>query len=665
MNELLERAAQPRHASGNACIKLCYFIEQCRTSQSSAVRQVAFSEKSCLDLFNFYVEWNEKNQNRSMRQVLELVSSLIAQNPDKSISGAIKTSILHRNISIITHQAAQPLVKPAFKSLECFLSKGTISTDDLLHSFHTQNPEDANSAFGPEDRSISVWDVLFSEVFDWMTLPDVSPAAGKFLVTVFRELRSRSQISDTNPNEHSTSWQRWIRRGLSKNPQALENVKNYLFPPLFKLDRPGSLAFLEDLNKQRSMSNFQSQYLDAHALLQLAAIDVGKKSSLIEEPSRIICPCRAISVLIRTGTIQLQKATKKSAATIVLQEESIRPLLFHASETVRSLAFSVLVSSSSSVRPFSPNALDILQECMAILYSDTDAKFRNEVLSNTRHMIERLKGATGLLAREIGSLSFGLRQNSGLQLPAQQVQSNDTTTLLERHERFIEWYVEFLLGELIPTSSYQRHITSLKAISILITSGILEQESTRSLAQIPDHATMWPFKIQFFTSGSIRLLLDLLLDPFEDVRSSATAILKLARAECFTLRLCGQEVKNGISPNNMKQYLDPENGTETSHQSIKTIAGCQQDQDGPILGLLMEFVGRAEDASKRTGRADYADGVARSYELLYSLLSTAQSRIKLFGELVDELGVKVEVAEQDLGRAVLETPIHGTFAALK
>ncbi len=293
MHDFLERAAQPRHASGNACIKLCYFIEQCRSSRSSVIREVALSENACLDLFEFYIEWNEKNQNRSMRQVLELVSSLIAQNPDKSISSAIKTSVLQRNLSIITHKAAQPLVKPAFKSLECFLSKGTISTDDLLQSYQTQNPENANSVFEAEDGSSLVWDAFFSEVFDWMTLPDVSPAAGKFLVTVFRELRSKSQVSDTNPNNHSISWQRWIRRGLNKDPQALENVKNYLFPPLFKLDRPGSLAFLEDLNKLRSISDFQSQDLDAHALLQLAAIEVGKKSGLIEEPSRNICPCLA------------------------------------------------------------------------------------------------------------------------------------------------------------------------------------------------------------------------------------------------------------------------------------------------------------------------------------------------------------------------------------
>src|SRR5438045_9435172 len=82
--KLLQEASQPRHATGNACVKLCYFIEQCSKSSSTNVRKVAFSYSTCLDLFSFYVESNEKNQHRSMRQVLELLAKLMAQNSDES-----------------------------------------------------------------------------------------------------------------------------------------------------------------------------------------------------------------------------------------------------------------------------------------------------------------------------------------------------------------------------------------------------------------------------------------------------------------------------------------------------------------------------------------------------------------------------------------------------
>lgn len=138
LNHFLEKAAQPRHASGNACIKLCYFLEQCRGSKSSFIRGFVFCRSTCLDLFNFYIEWNEKNQNRSMRQVLELLSSLIARNPDEETASVLKTAIAERATAIITHQATQPLVKPAFKCLECLVGKGTIRADTLIRIYDSR-----------------------------------------------------------------------------------------------------------------------------------------------------------------------------------------------------------------------------------------------------------------------------------------------------------------------------------------------------------------------------------------------------------------------------------------------------------------------------------------------------------------------------------------------
>lgn len=221
-----------------------------------------------------------------MRQVIELLSSLIHKNPDQEARAALKTSILERSVSIITHQAAQPLVKPAFKALECFLSKRTISTQELIGVYKHLNRRAASSMRSDDLTELdAAWDSFFGGVFEWMTLADVSPAAGKFLVTVFRELRNCSV--ETSSKHLTLSWQRWIREGLKIQPEALENVKNYLFPPLFKLDRAGSLIFLEELNTQSSVWNMCNENFDAQSLLQLAAIEVGKKSGLIEEPKSV------------------------------------------------------------------------------------------------------------------------------------------------------------------------------------------------------------------------------------------------------------------------------------------------------------------------------------------------------------------------------------------
>jgi hypothetical protein len=153
------------------------------------------------------------------------------------------------------------------------------------------------------------WDCFFSEVFEWMTLADISPAAGKFLVTIFREMSN--SFGGTPSQNLTASWQRWIREGISKQPEALENVKNYLFPPLFKLDRPGSLVFLEELNTQSSVWNMKNHEFDAQALLQLAAIEVGKKSGLVEEPSKCTQHHQVFFSLMIRRHNTISKAVKK------------------------------------------------------------------------------------------------------------------------------------------------------------------------------------------------------------------------------------------------------------------------------------------------------------------------------------------------------------------
>ncbi|TAQ88243.1 hypothetical protein B7494_g3410 [Chlorociboria aeruginascens] len=613
-------------------------------STASQIRETAFSMKTCLDLFNFYVDWNEKNQHRSMRQVLEVLASLITLHPDPPVSRSIKGSILWRLLSIISHQAAQPLVKPAFKSLELFLGKKTVSPDELIKVYKEQKVTTKSRIPRNSDISAldSTWDVFISEIFGWMNLADVSPAAGKFLVTIFLILKKISPKTEEVVPDHRALWQKWIREGLSKNPDSLENVKNYLLPPLFKLDRPSSLGFLEEINKQTPISDLGSQELNTHSILQLAAMEVGKKAGLVSDPSTFLFP--------KTG--------KKSTNHVILEEGAIASLLTHTSDTVRSLAFSVLVSSSSSIRPLSSCALYSLQNSMGILHADTDAKFRNDILSNTKHLIERLRGATAYLVRELDNISMLCNLETG-NFPNTEKQEmfEEAGRVLKSHEEFLVWYFKFLFGELISTASYQRHITALKAISLFIRSGVLNRRSTLTVQE--DYATVWPYSINLFTPQLIRLLMDLVMDPFEDVRSSATSILKMASKEDFDSSL------------EMKLLNRESIGTLTTNEinRIPTTQAMKSTDSSPIadsttsLGILTGFKARAEVSSKKTGRADYADGVARSYELIYCFSDTSESHLNLVENLIKDVEAKLEIAETDLAKAVM-SPVHSHFAAL-
>jgi len=286
---------------------------------------------------------------------------------------------------------------------------------------------------------------------------------------------------------------------------------------------------------------------------------------------------------------------------------------------------------------------------MGLLHSDTDAKLRNEVLSNTKHMIDRLRGSIGFLVREIDNL----RSRESLEVTQSQ-QLWDIEVLLSSHVSFTEWYFKFLLQELVPTASYQRHITALKAIDLLLRSNILKREFASGPVQRADNDTIWPYDIDLFTPSTMRLLLDLLMDPFEDVRSGATAILKSASLTHFNL----PPVAKGIGSN-------AENMSSVGQAAIEGSTISPSSDVERSLELLMQFIGEGEKASKVTGRADYADGVAHSYDLLYCLQYSSQGRLKLLTKLVGELEDKVDTAERDLCYAVLEAPVHGSFAAIR
>ncbi len=315
--------------------------------------------------------------------------------------------------------------------------------------------------------------------------------------------------------------------------------------------------------------------------------------------------------------------------------------------------------------------MNILRSNISILYSDTDAKFRNETLSSSKHMIERLRGATALLVREIDNLSFQPPSQSEKKLPSDHLEKTQALLkhaqeLLENHRSFLEWYIDFLLGELIPTAPYQRHITALKATEMLLRSGLLVRDLNGAKAGLSTNTARWPYALEFFVPRTMRLLINLLMNPFEDVRSGAASILQLAMPKNFSAPQPGLSQLYQGPRLLLEEVQKKPHQVKTNELFFETHPPIPWDADGgPPLQLLNDFLTQANTALARTGRADYADGVAHCYKLLYILQESADVKMQLLNQLVDDLEAKIAVAKFDLGEAVLSAPIHGTFAALR
>lgn len=278
---LLQDAARPRKSSSQACVKLCGYVQLCAKSTHDGVRRWAFDRDTSMRLFDFYIEWNEHDQHRSMRLVLDVLTTQFSRNPDLDVGQTIKTTILNTLMAIITRKSTRPLVKSSLHCVVHFLSKKAVTLGDLSDTYRRVDREVSDLSL------LDLWEALVAVMFTWMELHYVCPIAGKFIVNVFTGLQCMAK-EGTHPTLDGfgvSTWQKWIQDGLRSDMERLESVKTYVLIPLFTADRRSSIELLKIYNEQ-SLDTGDALVGD-WALLRLAMLEVGKKAGLVDEPGTL------------------------------------------------------------------------------------------------------------------------------------------------------------------------------------------------------------------------------------------------------------------------------------------------------------------------------------------------------------------------------------------
>ncbi|KAJ4414202.1 hypothetical protein N0V85_003254 [Neurospora sp. IMI 360204] len=605
--KLFSNASESRqyHGNGHDVVRLCSFVQQCAKAKDEKLKEWAFTEPVSTKLFHFYLEWYEHDPHRALRLILDVLVASATINPNPETGKAVKEHILKTIVEIVTRKSAMQLTKSGLQCLDHFLNKKVLSLDDVARKYREV---DSSVADLPH---LSPWKSFVFELFSWMELPYVCPHAGKCLVHIFKGLTSQAAAQESEKFTVEV-WKTWLQEAVAQRPAVLEDIKNYVLVPIFKTDKVESLKLLEAFNRSEIPVGSTQDLTDLTLLLQLATLETGKRFGLVEEPSNHV-------------------DASQSSTKVILRDTVLESFLTHPSLSVRSSAFSLLVSSQATTKPFSRIAFDLLRKHLAAFHADFDAKLRNEVLGYTKNLIRRVKNVISVAQRSLTQAAN--KQN-------QAAADKDTTSskkkptpenllknpaeakeVLDRHEAFFSWYLEFLKGELLPTASYQRHITAMRAALLALkvgkhagaTDDAVDEDVSKSISS----DFTW-----------IRLLLDLLLDPFDDVRDSASNLLGLFSQDI---------IKSPAQPNlNSKTQLE----------------------------VLQDFCLKARALADRTGRADHGDGAARSQGLLCRWLDGADLQIAHISKIIGGLEDKVAKAEKDLGHAAIENPVHPDFAAI-
>ncbi|RYC66047.1 hypothetical protein CHU98_g141 [Xylaria longipes] len=599
-DELLSNAAQPKQFSGSACSKLCGFVDNCSKSASPALKSFAFAQATSIKLFNYFIEWNEQDAHRSMRLVLDFVVSSIMWNPDAETSKSIKDSILNDTISVITLQASRPSTKSSMIAIDHFLQKKVVYLSEVLRVYQRLHE-------GACEQE-ALWDSFISRVFAWMELQYVWTVAGKLLVTI---LTQPWYQGDKISRHHPNTWHKFILTGLSANPELLEPIKVYIFMPLFKTDPTSTLMYLNELTSLQKLTTGNSETWDLNAMLWVSLLEAGKKTGVVGEPNH----------------------------ADQLPSHILEVLLCHRSHEARASGLSILVASPWTTKPYASETLVLLQKYLPSFHEDVDPKIRYDVLGHSRNMIRRLHNSTDTLRKESVRTSKKLEKKAPGVEETNSTQKSESTTETERqrigkengvksltdtlreHEEFIGWYSCFLKGELVPSASYQRHITALRAMNYFLKSSPVQNDQT-SITRRPANLLI--------DNTWFRSILDLIMDPYDDVRETATSLIML---------------------------LQPGGSMSGPPSQVNGLPSA------PIEELRM-FCRRANELALKTARADHCDGAARSQQLLCRWSSNFEEAAGVLEAIFSDLEQKLCAAEKDLAAAVIEAPVHGDFASL-
>lgn len=245
------------------------------------IKQWAFSREVSLSLFNFFIEWNEVEQHRSMRLILDLLPTLITKNTSPEIGNSIKTAVVDALISIVGRKSTKPLVKSSLKALDQFTAKGLFSVEDIGESYKR-----VHSTIQWES-SLHLWDEIFAQLFLRMAVYYIRAIAGRYIVTAYQAICRAPPGAVQGKNGEAFTldvWLEWLQAGLETTPGLLDSIKNYVFLPLFKDDKAQSLQLLRHMITDDAISPASGDDVGLNTLLRLTALEVGKKVGIVDDP---------------------------------------------------------------------------------------------------------------------------------------------------------------------------------------------------------------------------------------------------------------------------------------------------------------------------------------------------------------------------------------------
>ncbi|CAN6639216.1 tRNA (32-2'-O)-methyltransferase regulator Trm732p [Trichomonascus vanleenenianus] len=284
-----------------------------------------------------------------------------------------------------------------------------------------------------------------------------------------------------------------------------------------------------------------------------------------------------------------------------LSEDAFKRLLRHQQNDLRVGGLSLLVSSAKLTKPIPPSTYSLIESSFDSLFISSDSGYRSQVFGLMRQLTQRLRASTHSISRK-------------LEKPDPAKDQAELQILMDKAKDFLGALLHYLDRCLLPGATYPWLIISCQLFTMLVQSGLDDRVSSQYHEK--QHIS-YPFSMDLFPASRVRLLVDQMTNPYEDIRSYATKILKMA-------------------PKPLPMLTQRENVDQLASRGFTLISGM---------------------------RGREGDGGARVMQLVFDLYRPYD--VDFLSQIMARLDEGIQLAQRDLLQAVSQHSLHGFFTSLR
>lgn len=456
-----------------ACNALCGFLDQGCSSSAPELQKLCQSRVNWDRLLALYLEKLQDPPAKPMKQVLSTLMKLLSRDikdtqgigVDQSL--ALAEVATFRALSYIRSDDDLSCVKPSMMMLDVLISKTKVHPLTLASFFSLSSTSSSRTERkGSTSEGNGVQDFIRS-ILRWARHADVSPVAGRLLGSFCLSLH----LTDSKPpakalDSCSPVWVAPTLEFALESDSTLQTAETYILPHLLCIDPVATVEFLESLPLKDLLNGNVGLVSERDIRFSLLITKVTADNDLKLDASEA-------TQLSGPGKLAEESVAQASTSSIITTKHSLKEkvaaaCVFHQSWAVRNAAISLLVHSKTTVNPFPVEVLTTLRRVLPVHFSEDDARARSEFVSTMKRLCLRLRNTILKLRRLHKNKTNAPSMNDKMWSVTVEVEAS-----LASHLEFVDWLAQFSCSELQPTASYQRHITSLKILHLMLKTELL------------------------------------------------------------------------------------------------------------------------------------------------------------------------------------------------